>query len=343
MKTKKNLILIILLTIVINERSHGQDLWNSFRNSFGKHIWAVPYQGEYSEIKLGIGTRHPNRPLHIKGNNAMLRIDRLHSSGLGGGIALTSVPPSDGGVVNKSFLIQVHANGPDDGNLKIYDWHQNVSGGGSNVRMMIDNSGNLGIGERTPKGKLDVQINANHSFIIDEAEITGETASYARMLLNTDPNHTVEDVTAIIGGAVHISPRNAHPEAFKSDYLEDYLLWVEKGVVSEDYAVVGKSNWGDYVFDNDYDLQALEEVEEFIEVHHHLPGIPSAKDIKERGYNLHEMNKDFIVKIEELTLHAIQQKKEIQTLKRLLVKYQSLEEKLLMLEQKMSEFSEGSK
>jgi hypothetical protein len=44
-----------------------------------------------------------------------------------------------------------------------------------------------------------------------------------------------------------------------------------------------------------------------------LPNIPSEKEVKEKGYNLHDMNSNFLQTIEELTLHAIAQEKTIVT------------------------------
>ncbi|WP_396591862.1 hypothetical protein [Allomuricauda sp. R78024] len=61
----------------------------------------------------------------------------------------------------------------------------------------------------------------------------------------------------------------------------------------------------DYVFDKDYELKPLEEVEQYITDHGHLPNIPSAEEIEINGLNLKEMNFKLLEKIEELTLYAI--------------------------------------
>ena len=59
----------------------------------------------------------------------------------------------------------------------------------------------------------------------------------------------------------------------------------------------------------------MKEVQHFITKNNHLPDVPSEKEIVEKGYNIHEMNKVFMQKIEELTLYVIQQQKEIDYLK----------------------------
>jgi len=73
--------------------------------------------------------------------------------------------------------------------------------------------------------------------------------------------------------------------------------------------------WADFVFEKDYYLPTLEEVEDYIKVNGHLKDIPSAKEVKANGIDLGEMNKLLLQKIEELTLYTIQLKKEIDGLK----------------------------
>lgn len=75
------------------------------------------------------------------------------------------------------------------------------------------------------------------------------------------------------------------------------------------------TGWCDYVFDEDYSLRPLEEVEAFIAEHHHLPEVPSEAEVLEKGVNLGEMDAVLLKKIEELTLYVLQQQKEIDALK----------------------------
>ncbi len=64
----------------------------------------------------------------------------------------------------------------------------------------------------------------------------------------------------------------------------------------------------DFVFEDNYHLKDLSEVEAFIKANRHLPEIPSAAEMEEAGVNLAEMNKLLLMKVEELTLYAIEQK-----------------------------------
>lgn len=67
----------------------------------------------------------------------------------------------------------------------------------------------------------------------------------------------------------------------------------------------------DYVFKEDYDLRTLEETQNYIKEHGHLPNIPSAKEMEENGVELGAMNMKLLEKIEELTLYTLQQQKEL--------------------------------
>nr|WP_162989047.1 hypothetical protein [Pedobacter schmidteae] len=69
---------------------------------------------------------------------------------------------------------------------------------------------------------------------------------------------------------------------------------------------VETSNWPDYVFAKNYQLSTLQETEKHIKEKGHLPGIPSAEDVKTNGIDLGEMNAKLLQKIEELTLHLIE-------------------------------------
>ncbi len=78
---------------------------------------------------------------------------------------------------------------------------------------------------------------------------------------------------------------------------------------------VENANWPDYVFTKDYQLPTLQQTENHIKEKGHLPGIPSAAEVKANGIDLGEMNAKLLQKIEELTLHLIEKEKEITNLK----------------------------
>lgn len=74
-------------------------------------------------------------------------------------------------------------------------------------------------------------------------------------------------------------------------------------------------NLADYVFKKEYKLKSLNEVESYIKENNHLPGMPSASEVRENGMDIAEMNNKLLEKVEELTLYVIELKKEINELK----------------------------
>jgi hypothetical protein len=74
--------------------------------------------------------------------------------------------------------------------------------------------------------------------------------------------------------------------------------------------IVVSSTGADYVFEPGYPLKPLAEVDRYIQQHQHLPGIPAAKEIQEKGVSLGAMQAKLLAKVEELTLHMIQQDKD---------------------------------
>lgn len=72
--------------------------------------------------------------------------------------------------------------------------------------------------------------------------------------------------------------------------------------------------WADTVFEEDYDLVRLREIETYIQEHGHLPEVPSAVEVEENGIELGAMNALLLKKIEELTLHLIEKEKQIDQL-----------------------------
>ncbi len=58
----------------------------------------------------------------------------------------------------------------------------------------------------------------------------------------------------------------------------------------------------DYVFEKEYYLRPLTEVEKFVLENKHLPGMPDAQTLIKNGWQVGEMNNKLLEKVEELTL-----------------------------------------
>lgn len=95
---------------------------------------------------------------------------------------------------------------------------------------------------------------------------------------------------------------------------QGYKLAVNGGIICEEVKVITDVPDADYVFQSDYKLSSLSEVESFIQENKHLPNIPSAEQFKTNGYKVGEMDEMLLRKVEEMTLYLIEQNKRIATL-----------------------------
>ncbi len=76
----------------------------------------------------------------------------------------------------------------------------------------------------------------------------------------------------------------------------------------------------DFVFEPDYKLRPLKEVESYIQENKRLPEIASANEMSNEGADLGKLNTKLLQKIEELTLYIIEQNKRIENLENKLEK-----------------------
>jgi len=83
---------------------------------------------------------------------------------------------------------------------------------------------------------------------------------------------------------------------------------VDGNIISEEIEIKDVTG-ADFVFDPDYNLMPLAEIEAFVKQNHHLPEVPSAAEMEANGVELGKMNMLLLQKIEELTLHQIEQEK----------------------------------
>ena len=88
-------------------------------------------------------------------------------------------------------------------------------------------------------------------------------------------------------------------------------LAVNGSILATEVKVKTNIDVPDYVFEPDYQLQTLAEIEAFVKEHKHLPEIPSAADIQRDGLDLAEMNLLLLKKVEELTLHLIEKEDQL--------------------------------
>lgn len=96
-----------------------------------------------------------------------------------------------------------------------------------------------------------------------------------------------------------------------------YALAVDGGIITTKVYIQDVEDWPDHVFEDTYRLMPLNELRLFIAKNKHLPDIPSESKVLAQGYDMDEMQRAMLKKIEELTLYTLQQQEEIETLRKI--------------------------
>ena len=134
--------------------------------------------------------------------------------------------------------------------------------------------------------------------IIQPACPPGITCLYSRGNVGFFVNKPKADMH--VGGNVLIG-------ASTSEMATGYKLSVDGKVICEELKVQTSGAWPDYVFEDDYNLPSLETIEAKVMSEKHLPGIPSAADVKaQQGIELGDMQKRMLEKMEEMYRYMFQ-------------------------------------
>lgn len=154
--------------------------------------------------------------------------------------------------------------------------------------------------------------------LFGEGNIEMNSSSAAKkMIVIKDPLATTastERFTVFADGTTYIGVKRPSASGLHSSAK----LSVDGRLLAKEiYVNIHNSVWADYVFDKNYKLMPLSEVETFIKTNKHLPNVPSSSELTstdEYNLNLSDMQKIQMEKIEELYLHLIQQDKAIKAL-----------------------------
>ncbi len=170
-------------------------------------------------------------------------------------------------------------------------------------RLVIQQDGKIGIGTDNPGANLHVKYSSSGFTPNNVGGIFIESGGIS--------NSSYIFQTATTGGGKSFSITNAGNIGIGTTN-PTYPLTVNGTIRSK--KVIVNTGWSDFVFDDDYRLMPLHEVESFIKANRHLPEIPSAKEVEENGVSLGEISSSLLQKIEELTLYTIEQQKVIEEL-----------------------------
>ena len=319
--------------------------------SGGNKRWAGYFTGGdmYVSGNVGIGTTNPQSKLEVNGNtkvsngniavsNGEIRVSGSGNGGTGRSIIIQNDDKTQPGQAKEWKIWNMTE--PYSNSLQFWAYDQTGCPNGlcANRLTLMDN-GNVGIGTTDPKTKLQIgsilglSVSASNldpnqgydltffkntgrlllgwnyyggkgeqDFISNRAN--GNTGGFAFYDYGNDG--TMTHIMTLTGaGNVGIGTKNP-----------DEKLTVKGKIHAEEVILNANIPFPDYVFNSDYNLMPLKEVEQYVKTNNRLPEIPSAKEVIETGLSMGELQIKLLQKIEELTLYVIEQNKSIQDLKR---------------------------
>ena len=235
--------------------------------------------------RVGIGTNEPKRLLDVRGKayiEEQLDISHLAENYTGLDPAKLNIySPSDPGISVVSM----------------------ISNDKSAIRILRYDDTNKSIFNLSSKGYIAM----NYFATSGEMPFAINRAGTTENIFRVRPEGGIDlDFT---GSATEIAFAVRNSSGDLVDITGDGKIWCQG--IHVKYAPF----WPDYVFEDQYALKSLTELESFIQLEGHLPGVQSAEDTKVNGVDLYETTRVLLEKVEELTLYIIQQDKEIQSLK----------------------------
>lgn len=274
--------------------------------------------------KVGIGTLDPQDKVEIKG---FLRATDWNNSTLYTRIGNDNFA----GIIESNQPLRINYNNqvPVDVGSDLAQTQFSVHGNGyfSNSSYLAYGTGMVGIGTTSPSQKLEVVHTDDYGGIsLVNNQVIPSSHSQIYFKKGADEKYSIgndfqrngsqdffiwdDELQAnvvFINASGNIGLGTNDPGNFR--------LAVEGKIGAHELKVQASSNWHDDVFFTDYALMPLNQLEVYLKENCHLPGIPTAQEVKDsNGFNVGQLEELLLQKIEELTLYAIEQHHEIKKL-----------------------------
>lgn len=331
----------------LSKRSNNQDFW--IYNYDGSNYW-IPLKFQYSaspksmyiDANVAIGHESATEKLDVLGNLALRNssspsfLKLYTTSGTNNAIVFTDV--------NGTSFLRSYSGSSGyleyNGNVRITNNGSLGIGTAPTEKLDVNGnasiSGNIGVTNVTSSGYVTASsylqapvVKAGNEWFGFEPtannwtgfNLSNGTGSQKRIILGVDND---EDRSVFAIEKINVWTRYMDIKANGSSYFlgnmaigtsninGTYKLSVNGKIRAKE--VVVETGWSDFVFEEDYNLKSLKEVESFIKENKHLPDVPSEKEVTENGVSIGEMQSTLLQKIEELTLYVIEQDKRIEKL-----------------------------
>jgi hypothetical protein len=256
----------------------------------------------YTTGRVAIGTSTIGKMLEVRANEAdhLAYLGNTHPSGYG--------------------LFLYASNDP----LRIVPMDSNPD-----YLFVVNGSGKVGVGVSNPVHQLQVGSLSTTTPVVAIGKINADTGGKSKLMFYAGSGayangfsveyrktSAVDKLVFVDGGNVETMTIVNGGNVGIGSTAPDAKLAV-KGIVHAQEVRVDTSVPGpDYVFDSNYNLPTVEQVKAFIEENHHLPEVPSAKEMEADGILVGAMNLLLLKKIEELTLYVIDLKTELDEMKK---------------------------
>ncbi|MEA4936767.1 MAG: hypothetical protein VB102_09005 [Paludibacter sp.] len=283
---------------------------------------------------LGVGTQTPNSKIEVKSVHLGNQDDEIRI----------------GSYYNNNFYglgLNYRINSVGDPSKHIIEYHRGIR-----YDLMAFANGKIGIGTTNPLANLHINSGANNNYatilatsnegnnlVVSSHDTQPHSCTVFKISheYSNNPSHRNNGYIAFHRGS---SENGGFLELGTSGLQRllidpagrvgigttspDQMLTVN-GKIHAKEVIVDLNVLADYVFEPDYNLMPLHKVEQFVQANKHLPGIPSASEVKNDGLSMGEMQNKLLQKIEELTLYVIDQGK---TIHQQNARIKELEEKL---------------
>ncbi len=234
--------------------------------------------------QLGLGTKNPTEKLHVRGRVRMGH----HNNGAGAYYTQDGKPGWFAGLTSDAKTFRIY-----------YD-------GDRKDKFLIDTEGNAIL-----KGTFSAK-NMESKGTLKATEVEIETSLHAESI-TVDGTLTIKD--RVEGDIRFLGTVHHHDAVVVGTQEDNKSLTVNGRVKLKDLYLDPTGNWADHVFEKGYALLPLSKLKEYVRKNRHLPEVPTAKEVAEKGVDMDAMQVTLLKKVEELTLYIMELKEEIELLK----------------------------